>query len=249
MTSNYTENYGVVFSLKGNFGFIQPITEDEQIFFSEREFYDNIKIGDKVGYIRKTGGKGIMGEKVRYLNMQTEEKLSANGVVLRNHEHYSGFGILEIEFSSLTSDNKAILDSICDKFGFQVKNIPYRISDVNINNLPKGIRKLEKGDYVKFSISLLGHNTSFLHGTHVELLELKKQRNTAIQIKKMLEAGVKREMGSITSIKRGDFGFIKCVDRKDEIFFRLDDINNGEQVNEVNYLIIFYNLYNHYYVI
>ena len=167
--------------------------------------------------------------------MQTEEQFLANGVVLRNHEHYSGFGILEIELSTLTADNKDKLDNLSRKFGYQVKDIPYRLLDVTTSSLPKGIRKLEKGDYVKFSVNLLGHNTSFLHGTHVELIELKKQRNTAIQIKKMLEAGVKREMGSITSIKRGDFGFIKCIDRKDEIYFRLDDINNGEQVKEVVY--------------
>lgn len=52
----------------------------------------------------------------------------------------------------------------------------------------------------------------------------------------MLDAGAVREMGSICSIKRvGEFGFIKSITRKDEIFFKLDDIvDQSVQVSEVS---------------
>ena len=56
----------------------------------------------------------------------------------------------------------------------------------------------------------------------------------------MLDAGAVREMGSICSIKRvGEFGFIKSITRKDEIFFKLDDIvDQSVQVSEVVYTSI-----------
>ena len=61
------ESYGVVFSLKPNFGFIQPIYSDEQIYFAAKEYFDGIKVGDRVGYIVRSSSKGDYAEGLRHL--------------------------------------------------------------------------------------------------------------------------------------------------------------------------------------
>jgi hypothetical protein len=59
----------------------------------------------------------------------------------------------------------------------------------------------------------------------------------------MLDAGAVREVGYISSIKRGDYGFIKAISRKDEIYFRIDDVDctRINQINEVTNSFIIIN--------
>ena len=66
-TNRTNESYGVVFSLKPNFGFIQPLYSDEQIYFPSKEYFDGIKIGDRVGYIVRSSTKGDFAEGLRHL--------------------------------------------------------------------------------------------------------------------------------------------------------------------------------------
>lgn len=40
----------------------------------------------------------------------------------------------------------------------------------------------------------------------------------------MLEAGAVRELGVISAVKNQEYGFIRAQDRKDEIYFRIDDV-------------------------
>ena len=56
-----------MFALKPNFGFIQPIYSDEQIYFASKEYYDGIKVGDRVGYIVRASSKGDFAEGLRHL--------------------------------------------------------------------------------------------------------------------------------------------------------------------------------------
>ena len=136
-TQKYNESYGVVFSLKPNFGFIQPLYDEEQIFFPAKEFFDGIKIGDRVGYISKTSPKGDFAEKLRHLAQLvrlSKRFLTVNllilfflsfliksdvilsgikGVVTRTVEgHRSGFGLVEIEVSTLPAESSIVLESL-----------------------------------------------------------------------------------------------------------------------------------------
>ena len=102
------------------------------------------------------------------------------------------------------------------------------------------MRRLDKGDYVEFNLAQIGANSSLLQAVSIRLLQSKSERAAATQIQRMLDAGAVREMGSICSIKRvGEFGFIKSIARKEEIFFKLDDIvDQSVQVSEVVYISI-----------
>lgn len=103
------------------------------------------------------------------------------------------------------------------------------------------MRRLDKGDYVEFSLAPVGASSSLLQAVSIRLLQSKSERSAATQIQRMLDAGAIREMGSICSIKRvGDFGFIKSITRKEEIFFKLDDVvDQSVQVSEVRVLHVF----------
>jgi len=78
-------------------------------------------------------------------------------------------------------------------------------------------------------------------------------------MQRMLDAGAVMEMGTVCTIKRaGDFGFIKTLTRKEEVFFKLDDVadlTSGAQIKEVLIciksllLIKFLSLFSFYYLI
>jgi hypothetical protein len=50
----------------------------------------------------------------------------------------------------------------------------------------------------------------------------------------MLESGVVREKGIVTTLKNGEYGFIRPLDRKEEVYFRMDmsaGVGAGAAVN------------------
>jgi len=53
--------------LKPTFGFIQPIFEEEQIYCSSRDYFVDIKLGDRVGFVWRSSSKGDFAEKLRHL--------------------------------------------------------------------------------------------------------------------------------------------------------------------------------------
>mmetsp|Transcript_31176 Transcript_31176/g.42895 ORF Transcript_31176/g.42895 Transcript_31176/m.42895 type:complete len:1222 (+) Transcript_31176:112-3777(+) len=231
-----TESYGIMYSLKSTFGFIQPIFEEEQIYCSSRDYFDDIKLGDRVGFIWKTSSKGDYAEKLRHLTHVCDKLMTGlKGQVTRASDiHRSGYGLLEIETSTLSSENLRLLQSIgytkgpnsstATKSSPAFREVPFRQADYITTGQFKG-RRLEKGDYVEFSVSRIGENSAFLQATSIKLLQLKRDRAIANQIQRMLDAGAVLETGTVCTIKRaGDFGFIKALNRKEEVFFKLDDV-------------------------
>lgn len=57
-----------------------------------------------------------------------------------------------------------------------------------------------------------------------------------VQVERMRAAGVEQETGIVTSLKKGEYGFIRAATRKDEVYFRVDDVYEmGDNVlNEVS---------------
>jgi hypothetical protein len=45
-----------------------------------------------------------------------------------------------------------------------------------------------------------------------------------LQITRMLSVGAVREQGVIDTIRNGEFGFVKPVDRSEVIYFKVDDV-------------------------
>lgn len=213
--SRDTESYGVIASIKSTFGFIQPIIGEEQIYFSDRDFYDNMKVGDKVGYFPRSSNKGQQAEGVRYLAPHLEKIIpTARGVILRNPDrHRNLMGLLEVDLASLKPEVAAVFE--------RSKEIPFRHNDIVESSIPKHYR-MDKGDTVEISISKV-HDSSLMFACNVKMLALNKERQIAVQIQRMLDAGAVREMGVVSTLKRGEYGFIRAQDRKEEIYFRMDD--------------------------
>jgi len=213
----FTELYGTINTIKQGFGFIQPIIDEEQIYFGGRELQPDMKVGDRVGFILRESVRGLAAENVRLLSQQMD-KVVANvkGNVTRNPDrHRSSFGMAGLELSTTDPRSAAMLESA------GLKEVAFSPSDVLSESIPKGHR-LDKGDYLEFSVHrFIGSN--FYVAKNVTMLQLKRERVIAQQIQRMLDAGVEREYGIVSALKKGEYGFIKPLDRKDEIYFRLEE--------------------------
>jgi cold shock CspA family protein len=216
--------FGIVQSLRSAFGFIQSITKDDSYYFSEREFYRDMKVGDIVCFFVRNGPKGLSAQNVRYLPSSSSKVIapSVKGTVVRSYErHRSNHGLVEVETSSLPAEIKAILQTK------QQSTIPFHQSVISKDSLPKG-HFLDRGDYVSFTIHRLGNETDkdyqLLIAYDMKFLQTKRDRAAGIQIQRMLEAGAIRELGVVSAIKNNEYGFIRAQDRKDEVYFRMDDV-------------------------
>lgn len=218
-------------SIKNTFGFLQPIVGEEQIFFGERDFYNNMKIGDKVAYISKMGNKGPQAENVRFLVPHLEKIITlAKGTIIRNPDrHRSGMGLIEVDLNSIKPEMAALLGGGLS--GDKTKReVAYRPNDVLESSIPKHTR-LDAGDIVEFSISRV-HDSLLSFACNVKLLQLKRDRMVAMQIQRLLDAGAVRELGVVSMVKKGEYGFIKGQDRRADTFFRLDDVIMDEEEEE-----------------
>lgn len=204
-------------TIKQGFGFIQPIIEEEQIYFGGRELTPDMKIGDRVGFLVRQSARGLAAENVRTLSSQMDKVVSSvKGSISRNPDrHRSNFGMVTVELNTTDARSAALLESA------GLKEVPFLPSDVIAKSIPKNHR-LDKGDYVEFSVHrVIGTNLYIARS--VSMLQLKRDRAIAQQIQRMLDAGVKREQGVVSTLKKGEYGFIKPLDRKEEIYFRLED--------------------------
>lgn len=217
----FTELYGTINTIKQGFGFIQPFVDEEQIYFGGRELQSDMKVGDRVGFILRESVRGLAAENVRLLSQQMDKVVATvKGNVTRNPDrHRSSFGMAGLELSTTDPRSAALLESA------GLKEVAFSPSDVLSESVPKGHR-LDKGDYVEFSVHrFIGSN--FYVAKNVTMLQLKRDRVIAQQIQRMLDAGVEREYGIVTALKKGEYGFIKPLDRKDEIYFRLEEGSTG----------------------
>jgi cold shock CspA family protein len=215
------EIYGFILSLKSTFGFIQSVQEDEQYHFSEREFYINMKIGDKVAFLPRNSQKGMSATNVR-LVIPTPSKLMTNvmGVVLNSFDrHHTDWCIVDVDMDTINAKHGDIKNLLETKFK---KRVPFRTSDVLVSSMPRYHSVLERGDVVEFTLSRY-HDSNFFIATDVKFHQTKRDKLMATQIERMLQAGAIREVGVVSIIKNNEFGFIRAQDRKEELYFRVDD--------------------------
>lgn len=213
----FTELYGIINTIKQGFGFIQPIIDEEQIYFGGRELQPEMKVGDRVGFILRESVRGLAAENVRLLSQQMDKVVaSVKGNISRNPDrHRSSYGMVGLELTSADPRSAALLEAAA------LKELPFAPADVLAKSIPKGHR-LDKGDYSEFSVyRVIGSN--FYVAKNLSMLQLKRDRVIAQQIQRMLDAGATREQGIVTALKKGEYGFIKPLDRKEEIYFRLEE--------------------------
>lgn len=222
------EEYGVIISLRPSFGFIQYIHSDEQVYFSEHDVYEGVKIGDIVSFTAHQSPKGLAASRIKHIDDSVDlESLSTKvlGTISRIPErHRSNCGLLEVELSSLPNDLQPLLRRK------PVNTIAYRPKDLNSSQMPR-TTLLERGDFVEFTLSRIP-GCGLLLGTDIHLKKLKRERerekSLAQQMQRMLDAGAVREVGVVTAIKNKEYGFIKSQDRKDELYFRMDGFLGDE---------------------
>ena len=214
----------MVNTIKQGFGFIQPLLEEEQIYFAGRDITPDMKVGDRVAFLLRDSVRGLAAENVRLLSTQTEKVIaSVKGTVSRCPDrHRSNHGLITVDLSTADARSAALLEAA------GVKEVCFLPADVLGKTMPK-THRLDKGDFVELSVQrVVG---SGLHvARNVSFLQLKRDRALALQIQRMLDAGVVREQGVVTALKKGEYGFIKPLDRKEEIYFRLEDPTSGGKV-------------------
>eukprot|EP01031_Cornospumella_fuschlensis_P030628 gene30628-37005_t len=225
------ECYGQVISMKGTFAFVQSLFTEEQFYCGEREFYDNIRQGDKVAYTSKDGARGPYVETLRPLIPTFErvaEEQRVRGVVSRvGDRHRTSLGLIDLELGKMPADLAA-------KFTGKYNNkVFFRASDVQTASLPRN-HNLDAGDLVEFFVTRM-HDSPLYFATEVKFVQSKRSRDTTLQVQRMLEAGAVQELGVVTTVKNQEFGFIQGQDRKDEVYFKVDDmqgLDENERIKE-----------------
>jgi cold shock CspA family protein len=203
--SSIPEVSGVINTIKQGFGFIQPFQTEEQIYFGGRELTPDLRIGDFVAFQQRDSVRGMAAENVRLLKFPSaNDNTLFKGCITRSPDrHRSNFGMITVEGNN------------------GPKDVYFNGSDVVAKSLPRNHR-IDKGDYVEFALSKVVNIDGLCFARNVSLLQLKRDYAVTQQIQRMLESGVVREKGIVTTLKNGEYGFIRPLDRKEEVYFRMD---------------------------
>jgi cold shock CspA family protein len=237
-------DYGIIVTIKETFGFIQGFQEEEQMYFSEREFYPGIAVGQEVSFIKRPkGSKGFHVERLTSLQGGSKEYIyNLTAVVVREADslsHRGTPGLIELseESRSQVLTNPKI-SPIIQAYG-PLPAIPFFLDDIQLPNNGKAAKKIFKGDEVACSLGFIA-GTAYLRATSINFVRGKRDRLLQDQIQKMLEAGVKREQGIIDAIKNEEYGFIRPVERAEQIYFRMDDAVEENTKFEANMEVEFF---------
>jgi cold shock CspA family protein len=226
------EDFGVIVSVKENFGFIQPFVKEEQVFFSFNDLRYTTgapAIGDEVCFRERSGPRGPIAQNVRPVSQQNVKvvRSKVTGVVIREPDaHRSasvGSGCVQV-----TSERNLPSEIEIPEF------VAFIMGDTGSGSR---LTRVVKGDEVQFDLSYM-EGTNYFIGKGGVLIRTKKQKQLAIQTQRMLDAGVRREVGVIESM-HGDYGFIKPQDRREQVYFRTDDVVDAEHAPLA---VIFFNL-------
>jgi hypothetical protein len=136
---NEKEHHGYIVAIKDSFGFIQPFFSEEQIFFSGKDFYEEMKIGELVRYQLQPGAGSTKAMKMSpIVGSRGITQANVEGTIVstcdRNRNLY---GILEMK----TIDAVSVM-------------VAYQSSDIRSSSMPKNHQPLEKGDIVEFDLAI-----------------------------------------------------------------------------------------------
>ena len=99
------EQYGIIYTLKDGFGFIQCLFSDDQVYFNDRSTHvmSKLAVGMAVEFIKRSDSKGSRAEHLRILDSSLKVSLpNINGVIVRESIAYkSTTGLISIAKSEL----------------------------------------------------------------------------------------------------------------------------------------------------
>nr|WFQ96467.1 cold shock domain-containing protein E1 [Trogoderma granarium] len=194
---------GVVCSMKESFGFIERADVVKEIFFhfSEAKTKEELRLGDDVEFIIQTrNGKEVACNITR---------LAPGTVIFEDlkPEIYKGQVLKPLDRGPNTRHQTDALPG----------RIRYRAADhseVEISFGDKDQRgdfTLRHGDWVQFKIAT-DRRDQLNRATHISLLD-----------ESFIVSGERREQGVVASLKEG-FGFLRCVDRDQRLFFHFNEV-------------------------
>merc|ERR1719447_1584511 len=215
---------GVVNSLKDTFGFIERADVVKEIFFHISEVIDgkeednsHIQLGDDVEFIIQTrNGKEVACNLV---------KLPPGTVVFEDvgTDYFTGQVLKPLDRAGKYQQQ--------DPLPGRVK---YRAMDRSEAEIPFGEKDqvgdftLRHGDWIKFVVAI-DRRDKLKRATRIELLD-----------ESFKVSDERREQGVVQALKEG-FGFIKCVDRSEKMFFHFSeclDVNRKlAQNDEVEFTV------------
>ncbi|XP_021206112.1 cold shock domain-containing protein E1 isoform X2 [Bombyx mandarina] len=222
--------HGVVCSMKENFGFIERADVVKEIFFhfSETKCKEELTLGDDVEFIIQTrNGKEVA------CNIT---KLPSGSVVFEDvsPEIMRGQVLKPLERGNLVRATQN--DPLPGR-------IRYRAADHSEVEVPFGDKDqcgeftLRHGDWVQFQVATDRRD------------QLKRATNISLLDESFYVSGERREQGLVCSLREG-FGFIRCVEREQTMFFHFaevlrlgQDLTVGDEVEfTVDHLSTFSNM-------
>ncbi|XP_014613100.1 PREDICTED: cold shock domain-containing protein E1 isoform X1 [Polistes canadensis] len=195
---------GVVCTMKENFGFIERADVVKEIFFhfsEAKSMKEELKLGDDVEFIIQTrNGKEVA------CNIT---KLPPGSIIFEevSNEVIKGQVLKPLERGNAARHHNDPLPG----------RIRYRDSDHCEVEVPfgdkdqKGDFTLRHGDWVQFRIATDTRD------------QLKRATEISLLPESFTVSGERREQGTISALKDG-FGFIRCVDRDNRLFFHFNEV-------------------------
>ena len=240
------DEFGVIVSLKDLFGFIQPFLKEEQIYFSLRDMRTPVNLGDIVCYHERPSAKGLNAEGVRLIPVGTATAMAGTvtGTVIREPDSARRVPGIALVSSHDIVDAKQVKVSLPSQISFvltadntSTSRATATAAAVGSASPTKagGTKRIMKGDEIRFELLHIP-NQGFYQGRNAAVVRTRKELQMLAQVQRMLDAGASQEIGIVDTLK-GDYGFIRPQNRKEQIYFRVSDLLDQEaRIEQVAHL-------------
>ncbi|KAF0686464.1 Aste57867_21741 [Aphanomyces stellatus] len=210
--ASLSREQGVVQSIKGHAGFIKCLSRLQDAYFSVKD--ETLAEGDHVSFFvlpddlgasdEHTTARGGNGQRVTAIRV---EKLAPGTVIFEQIVQ------TDVEATVVVAPK----DHIRQAYGGKQQSHPG-------NNGPSAGKVQVGDDVLTVHLSEFDYTPKEGDVVTVDILEdHRRHAKLAVNVRLVTLHPLDREMGSVTSLKE-DFGFIKCVDRPGDIYFRLSDV-------------------------
>jgi len=214
---------GVVCSVKKNYGHITCAEQDEDLFFHFTDFDDSNLLESL-----STGEKDIHpGMEVQFIivpDSRTGKKKAA-------HIHLLNSGTVKFEdVSDARHQGVVIRESKPGQTGYTGKRQP---SDLGMIEYESNTSSVKKTETVTFGCNDVKDTKLALWPGDVVAFHIATDKRTktrsAVNVELVTPTQLPREVGVVSSVKNS-FGFIKCTDRDEEVYFHFSEVQHPEPV-------------------
>ena len=202
---------GVIHTLLDNFGFIHCADRPIELFFhytSTNLHWDDLNIGDEVEFRVGTSGRRGEEDKLKAFDVRI---LQPNTIVWETEDEIGKIWRGSVDKVPREREREKIRGVIC------VDNEDIEATFSNVDSKAR----LGKGDIVEFSL-FTERRTGAKLAKNIVLIQSERERAREEKEAKLLENAA-LERGIVVSDK-GDFGFIKSVNRVVEVYFHISHL-------------------------